>query len=74
MLKQQILCTHCGGTGYIEKWVPTKRFDDDICEAKRELVTCNNCRGQGCEEYVMFSVNEAKAILTHCGLSTDGLI
>ena len=33
--------------------------------------TCGNCGGKGWREYAVFTVDEARAILKHCGLSTE---
>ena len=40
--------------------------------AQVEYITCRDCGGKGYKEFPVFSVDEAKAILKHCGLSTEG--
>lgn len=63
MNRLTMTCGSCGGTGTITTWniVPEgccRRFDS----------TCTDCNGKGYKEYVVFSVEEAEAILKHCGL------
>lgn len=33
---------------------------------------CFDCNGKGYTEAVVFSIEEAQAILKHCGLATEG--
>jgi hypothetical protein len=42
-----------------------------VGRAQSEEVVCPNCNGVGYTEYPVFSVEEAKAILKYCGLSTE---
>jgi hypothetical protein len=42
-----------------------------VGRAQSEEVVCQNCNGVGYTEYPVFSVEEAKAILKYCGLSTE---
>lgn len=68
----QITCGNCGGTGHVTLW---KLFSTDektgIGTMKKEEAVCGNCNGKGWTEYAVFSVEEAKAILKHCGLTTE---
>lgn len=70
----RITCRTCCGCGYQAVWemaeIETK---DDITSGTLRLreVTCEACAGKGYIEYPVFTVEEAKAILKHCGLSTE---
>lgn len=68
MERKQVTCGNCGGTGYI------KVYEDvpgtSLLRIKENII-CNNCNGKGYTEYAVFSVEEAKAILKYCGLSTE---
>ena len=68
----QITCCACGGRGCVEVWKMVE-YDELLHTgtAQREEATCGNCNGKGYVEYPVFSVEEAKAILKHCGLSTE---
>ena len=63
-----VSCGCCAGIGKITEWkiVDTK---DNIGTAVREETACTACDGKGYIEYAMFTPEEAKAILKHCGLS-----
>ena len=69
MKRMQVTCGNCAGCGYVnQKFIPnndgkTMRIEEDIC---------NECNGKGYTEYAVFSIEEAEAILKHCGL--DGSV
>lgn len=68
----QITCGNCGGRGYATVWNLT--FVDEMTgmgTMNSEEVKCGSCNGNGWIEYAVFSVEEAKAILKHCGLNTE---
>ena len=68
----QITCDNCGGIGHITVWkVASTDEKTGIGTMKSEEVVCESCNGKGWAEYAVFSVEEAKAILKHCGLSTE---
>ena len=59
-------CRNCAGIGTITNW---KDIGDHTLQ--REEIKCERCNGKGYTEYAVFDVEEAKAILKHCGLDTD---
>lgn len=68
----QITCGNCGGVGHITIWEPISMDEKTgTVTAQSEEVVCSVCNGEGWSEYAVFSVEEAKAILKHCGLSTE---
>lgn len=68
----QITCGNCGGTGRAINWkVVSEDTKTGIGTMQSEKVVCPCCNGKGWTEYAVFSVEEAKAILKHCGLSTE---
>lgn len=64
-----VACESCAGMGYITRWVID--YGSDSNTAHREEVFCHACNGKGYTEHAIFSVEEAKAILKHCGLSDN---
>lgn len=66
----QITCGSCAGIGKKYNW-KIVYMDDVSGTAEREEVVCAECNGKGWTEYAVFSVEEAKAILKYCGLSTE---
>lgn len=38
---------------------------------KKEETICETCNGRGYTEYATFTLEEANAILKHCGLTTE---
>lgn len=66
----QVLCGNCAGTGKQINWKVVE-INDNIGTAKKEEVVCEACNGSGYIENVTFTLEEAKAILKHCGLSTE---
>lgn len=66
MERMQLICRKCSGIGYIdEKIIPN--YDGFTCKIKKDI--CDECNGVGHTEYAIFSIEEAEAILKHCGLS-----
>ena len=68
----QITCGNCGGRRLATIW-KIKSVDETtgIGTIFSEEVKCPSCNGKGWVEYAVFSVEEAKAILKHCGLTTE---
>ena len=66
------ICSNCVGQGYVDGWT-TVEVDDKtgICTMRRAEVPCAMCNGKGYTEYAVFSAEEAKVILKHCGLDTE---
>lgn len=63
-------CGTCAGIGKHYNW-KSVYMDDVSGTMEREEVTCEVCNGIGYTEYAVLSVEEVKAILKHCGLSTE---
>lgn len=61
-------CNICGGFGHHYMW---KTVSEGIAERKE--IPCDVCDGNGYLKYVGFSIEEAKVIAKHCGLSTEEL-
>lgn len=66
MKRMQVTCGNCAGIGHTVEW---RVVGDGI--AQGEDVVCESCDGKGWTEYAVFSVEEAEAILKHCGLTTE---
>ena len=69
MERKQVICDGCGGRGHVTIWETTS-YDEktNIGTAASREVTCGLCKGKGWKEYAVFSIEEAEAILKHCGL------
>lgn len=67
----QVFCTNCSGTGYMQGWRMVDTDETGVGTIQTTESVCKACRGKGWIEYPVFSVEEAKAILKHCGLSTE---
>ena len=63
-------CGNCSGTGKTTTWAVVD-MDGMIGTARKEETVCTQCNGKGYIEYAVFSVEEAEAILKHCGLTTE---
>lgn len=66
----QVLCSSCSGIGKKINWKLVD-MSDNMGTMEREEVICKVCNGKGYTEYATFTLDEAKAILKHCGLSTE---
>lgn len=66
----QVFCSSCAGTGKQINWKVVD-MNDNMGTMKKEEVVCGACNGKGYTEYATFTLEEAKAILKHCGLSTE---
>ena len=65
-------CNMCGGTGRIEVFKSFVRSESKGFEGvETEKVPCVTCDGKGCKEYARFTIEEANAILKHCGLGEE---
>lgn len=70
MKRMQQFCDNCAGVGYTTIWkVDSEGTETGTC-TKTESI-CPVCNGKGWTEYAVFSVEEAEAILKHCGLNTE---
>lgn len=64
-------CSMCAGAGKIMTWEYTHSNSDGAqCTMKQKESMCPECNGKGHLEYAQFTIDEAKAILKHCGLTT----
>lgn len=66
----QVLCSSCAGMGKQTNWKVVELNDNTSTAVKEENV-CEICNGKGYVEYATFTLEEAKAILKHCGLSAE---
>ena len=65
-------CINCYGTGKTKIWKMVSIDEKNgVGRLESEEVVCETCNGKGYNEYPSFTVEEAKAILKHCGLSTE---
>lgn len=72
METMRMFCNCCGGVGHYATWkTVSKDPDTNICTMQSEEVKCEQCNGEGYTEYAVFSVEEAKVILRHCGLNKE---
>ena len=61
------ICSTCAGMGKVVNWENTNKTKDIY---KKNEDECCACGGKGYIEYAVFSVEEAQAILKHCGIIT----
>ena len=66
----KVTCGSCAGIGKQEV-VKVVDTNGNIGALKREEVICEVCCGKGYTEYATLTLEEANAILKHCGLSTE---
>ena len=66
----RVFCASCAGMGKQTIWKAAD-LSDNIGTMEREETICGACNGKGYTEYATFTVEEAKAILKHCGLTTE---
>jgi hypothetical protein len=62
----RIRCDLCDGFGHRNVW---ETVSDGMAECKK--IPCTACGGKGFTEHVVFSIEEALAILEHVGLSKE---
>lgn len=68
MKRMQIMCGNCAGCGYVnQRFIP----NGDGYTVKIKQDTCKECNGKCHTEYAVFSIEEAEAILKHCGLNIE---
>lgn len=68
----RIACCNCYGTGKTQVFKMVSVDEKNgVGRLETEEVVCEVCNGKGYNEYATFSVEESKAILKHCGLSTE---
>lgn len=70
MNTMKVTCGNCAGIGKDINWKVVETNDNTGLMIKEEIV-CEACNGKGYMEYATFTLEEAKAILKHCGLSTE---
>lgn len=72
MQRMKATCGTCGGFGTEVKWIalPIDEYSH-VGTMKQEVRTCSACAGNGYTEYAVFSIEEAEAILKHCGLDKE---
>jgi hypothetical protein len=67
----QQTCGTCAGIGNTSFWVTTGEKDKYGNETTNlQQKECPQCGGKGYTEYAVFTVEEAQAILKHCGIIT----
>ncbi len=68
MQRMNVMCKNCAGMGYTnQRFIP----NDNGFTFKIKQDTCDECGGTGHTEYAVFSIEEAEAILKHCGLNKE---
>ena len=70
MKTMHLTCDNCAGLGYLNEYHEVSRIGETVTMERKEVI-CEKCSGKGYLEYAIFSMDEAKAILKHCGLSTE---
>ena len=70
MKTMNVTCGTCLGVGKYYNWKATCT-NEGFGTMEREEVFCEVCNGRGYTEYATFTLEEAKAILEHCGLNTE---
>lgn len=66
MMTMQKTCGNCCGFGYLGRWE-----EDGDRTLRYKTDECKRCDGKGYVEYATFTIEEAKAILKHCGLDKE---
>jgi hypothetical protein len=70
MERMQRICGNCGGMGSFLGWKHVES-NNPIVMLEDAQIVCTQCNGTGYTEYAVFSVEEAEAILKHCGLIVE---
>lgn len=63
------MCSYCSGVGYTEQWFTP--YNDGSNNFYMEQKTCPCCNGTGKQEFALFTIEEANAILEFCGLKKN---
>lgn len=72
MERMQRTCPFCRGYGHTVLWeIVSEDADTHTCTMENREVKCSECNGSGYKEYAVFSIEEAEAILKHCGLDKE---
>lgn len=72
MKRMQVTCNNCAGIGYTVKWeVVSEDAETHMGTMQSTKIVCEACNGKGYTEYAVFSIEEAEAILKHCGLDKE---
>ena len=73
MKRMRETCGNCRGLGEETYYKIDEPIEDMNCKSVHLVrEKCTRCGGKGyVEEYVMFTIEEAQAILKYCGLSTE---
>lgn len=66
----QQMCNNCAGIGKVVSWKITNKSEGSYGTAEKVEVECCVCGGKRYTEYAVFTVDEAQAILKHCGIAT----
>jgi RecJ-like exonuclease len=66
----QITCRECGGIGHTTEFEIIDN-NDTMGTLRSKEITCKSCNGKGYTKYAVFSIEEAEAILKHCGLDKE---
>ena len=61
------ICGTCAGMGKVVNWKNTNEVEGIYEKVEEE---CYACGGKGYTEYAAFTIDEAQAILKHCGIIT----
>lgn len=64
------MCTKCAGIGYEMKY-KVLNLNDTRQTMHAQKIKCDACNGRGYHENALFTIEEAKVILKHCGLATE---
>ena len=67
----QQTCGTCAGRGKVVHWKIVSKPDDVYKMAEKIEEEYCACGGEGYTEYAAFTVEEAQAILKHCGIIAD---
>lgn len=70
MHRMNVTCGNCAGMGRFRRYKVVFEHNG-VGEAVAEETVCDTCGGKGYTEYAVFSIEEAEAILKHCGLSVE---
>ena len=66
----QQTCGSCAGIGKVVNWKITSNQGSNYGTAEKIEEECPLCGGKGYTECAVFTVEEAQAILKHCGIIT----